>query len=334
MSIEARFDAARKILDEHNIALGWKPGETVARTDDPFIDPDRFVQLVKASGGTNEERLKKMTAEDLLHCMRDMLNNIPLFKPMPLAKDLVRALRGTDEKKEESKEYVSGKKADRMSAHELVMAFDPNDHTNPVGERLKKISKEEPFIVFSDDLYLDRDTSFRLLREIQKGFKGRTVVTVNGVDKPVYRVGEIPEQYADENPIYERRPLRPDGTCDQTNRSWDGVPLEVRQLVRLAIETGEFTVKDAHDIMDFAVGPDAMTKIRQRCKKASLEFNRYQKMDTLPKLKIAMVERSAVAKRPFENGKKVVCDTTAFISNAPIVWFNRTPIEPWKEKHS
>ena len=308
MSVQERFDAARLLLQEHNDAIG--------KDQISQIDIDQTLRNIKHAGGTTEERLKSFSYEDILACITcgaiHNANNWSV-KPTVLAKDLAKIFRGKDEVAVESgnagagKVPISAKKIDKMSLKELITIYDPSDSDNAVGKRLKEQSKGEPFLVFLSGRTVDVETSLKLLLEVKQGYEGRAMVEVNGVDKPVYAVGEAPDNYADENPIYHGRPLRPDGTCDQTNRSWEGVPLEVRQLVYLAINEGELTTAQAHDIMDIAVSTvseDAMKRLRQRCKHASLNFNELQANGNLPKLRIPLASRR-LANRPFEKGKKV-----------------------------
>ena len=103
-------------------------------------------------------------------------------------------------------------------------------------------------------------------------------------------MGELPDAIADENPLYKGRPLRPDGTCDQTGRSWDGIPIEIRQLIRIAVNTDDLEVshENAHNIIDVALKPDASTILRQRYQKAAAEFAKLSKTGNLPKLVIPM----------------------------------------------
>jgi hypothetical protein len=60
--------------------------------------------------------------------------------------------------------------------------------------------------------------------------------------------------------------LRPNGDCDQTNRSWAGVPLDVKQVVYLAVkQTKELNVdsiNDAHNVLDLIVGKDVSESYR------------------------------------------------------------------------
>jgi hypothetical protein len=116
---------------------------------------------------------------------------------------------------------------------------------------------------------------------------------VDGVMKPLYRVGEKPDNLVDENPLYPGRALRPDGTCDQLNRSWAGVSLKIRQLAYLAVkETKEHLVGtiSAHDTLDhaLALSTQAWEWLSSRYPKAAMLYAEKEKQGTLPTLKIEL----------------------------------------------
>jgi hypothetical protein len=313
MSYEDRIQAALSLVQQHNEAVGGegKPG---------FINPDAFISCVKASGGTSEKRLADLSHEDLLACMPSHIVNGVEVKPRVLAKDIAKVFRSNQQKVAEDagKRPVSTKKAEKMTPRELVEAFDPEDYSNPVGERLAVISKGEKFIVYSEGRLVDVDTTFKLLTEIKAGYPGRDDVDVNGAVKKVYRIGELPENYADENPLYRDRPLRPDGTCDQTGRSWEGVDLAVRQLVRVAMDTGELRVthETAHDILDMVMEPNPLANLRKRYRKASVRFDELAKTGDLPKLMISLGEGGSESINPFAGGKQVVWAADPAVPNA------------------
>lgn len=307
MSYNDRIEAALAAIKQHNEVVGGegKPG---------YLNPDEFIQCVKASGGTSEDRLASLQHEDLLACMPAGPNGV---KPRVLAKDIANIFRSNAAPKTDDKRPVSGKKAEKMTPRELVEVFDPEDSSNPVGQRLLAISKGEKFIVYSDGRLVDVDSTFKLLTEIKSGYPGREDFEVNGVIKKVYRLGELPENYADENPLYRDRPLRPDGTCDQTGRSWEGVDLAVRQLIRVAMDTGELRVTHelAHDILDAVLEKDALKKLRSRYRKAAVEFDSLAKTGDLPSLKIPL-DGGSEGKNPFDGGKQVVWAQDPTLPNA------------------
>lgn len=299
MSYNDRIQAAQTLVEQHNEAIGGK--------DNPgFINSDSFFACIKASGGTSEDRLSSLSHEDILACMPGMQINGVEVKPRALAKEIANVFRSNQGAKEE-KRPVSGKKADKMTLRELVEALDPEDSSNSVGQRLATISKNQPFIVYLDGRLVDVESTFKLIQEIKGGYPGREDFDVGGTIKKVYRLGDLPENYADENPLYRDRPLRPDGTCDQTGRSWEGVPLAVRQLVRVAMDEGELNVSHevAHNTLDIVMEKDALKKLRQRYRKAAVQFDELAKTGDLPSLKIPLGGGSESI-RPFADGKKVV----------------------------
>lgn len=313
MSFNDRIQAAQAVIAEHNDAIGGnsKPG---------YVDPEQFISCIKATGGTSEERLAQLSHEDILECLPAI--NTPAggaVKPRILAKAIASVFRKdskTDPTNTDEKRPVSAKKADRMTPRELVEAFDAEDHNNAVGERLLSMSKGEPFVVFSSGRTVDVETTLKLLMEVKQGYKGRSDVDVGGAIKKVYRIGELPENYADENPLYRGRPLRPDGTCDQTGRSWEGVPLEVRQFVRVAMETGELKVthEQAHNTLDMVMEPDALAKLRKRYRQSAIQFDELQKTGNLPTLKIEL--GGSEGNSPFADGKRVVWAQSPAVPNA------------------
>ena len=309
MSYTDRIDAALAAITQHNEAVGdGKPG---------FVNSEEFIQCVKASGGTSEDRLASLMHEDILACMPAGPSGV---KPRVLAKEIADIFRTKSGAANDEKRLISGKKADRMSPRELVEAFDPEDYGNSVGVRLSSISKGEKFIVYKNARIVDVDTTFKLLMEIKAGYQGRDEVDCNNDIKKVYRIGELPENYADENPLYHDRPLRPDGTCDQTGRSWEGVALSVRQLVRIALDEGQLnggtiTLEQAHDTIDDVMQKDALKNLRMRYRKAAIKFDELAQTGDLPTLKIPL-GGSNESTNPFVDGKQVVWGQDPALPNA------------------
>lgn len=301
MSYKDKCDAVRALLTEHNNTLReGSPGR---------FEVERFFDSLDVMGATNEERLKSLSYEAILKCLPSLGD----IKPEFLAKEIAKVFRGKEDLATVDKQYVKTGKAEKMSIRELIEAFDPENTENAVGKRLAGIAKGQPFIVYSIGRVLDADVTLKLLEEVKMGYAGRDNYKLNdGTIKRVYRIGELPDSYADENPIYANRPLRPDGTCDQTSRSWAGVPANVRQLVRLIVSDAAngrvqlVSINEAHAILDMAMTPDAFSVLKDRYRKAAIRFEELVATGNLPTLKIALgIPPSKEAARPFEDGAKV-----------------------------
>lgn len=306
MTYQDRVDAALTMIREHNDVVGeGNPG---------FVDGDKFVASLKAYSAISEEDLKRLSWEKILKILEPALGADTQIKPQGLAEKLALIFRDKKEEKSDSRP-ASSKKAERMTPKELVETFDAEEFSSPVGKRLESLSRGEPFIVFESGRIVDINTTFRLLMEVKEGYDGRRDIEVDGAIKPVYQIGDLPDSYADENPIYEGRPLRPDGTCDQTGRSWAGVTLNIRQFVRMALNKKliEPNIDDSHKILDMALEPDALSKLRRRYRDASLIFDELTKTGNLPLLQLSLKTQREVAKEessggnrhPFEGAKRV-----------------------------
>ncbi len=315
MSVQEKFDLVQALLREHNDAVGGegKPG---------FVNPEAFISCVKAQGGTKEEYLKALKYEDIEQCLPAIQTPNGTIKATLLAKEIAKVFRGKEDTAStttEEKRPVGNKKADRMTPRELVEAFDPEDFDSTVANRLKSMSQGKPFLVFKEGRLLDVEVTVKLLLEVKQGYPGRDVVDANGkIGVKVYKIGELPDNYADENPVFEDRPLRPDGTCCQTNRSWEGVSHSVRQFVRLIVNEGlvEANFNGAQAALDLAIQPDAMKKLRERYRKVAVEFDELEKTNNLPKLKVPLSSTKQGTNRPFNEGKRVVWVADPKVHNA------------------
>jgi len=306
MSVQQFFDAARSVLEQHNEAIGeGNPG---------FVQIDQFIDCIKAIGGSSPAALADFSNENIANCLPNYPGPYGTVKPWPLAKAINKAFKKVAKEQrlesgEPEKSKFTGKKsAKRMSLEELVHALDPEEPTSAVGKRLLEISRGEPFIIYSSGRMIDHDATIKLLQEVKIGHEGRSVYE----GKRVYPVGDLPENYADENPLYRGRPLRPDGTCDQLDRSWEGVPHEVRQFIAFATEyqngidiIGKGGRDRAHAAMDMALASNALSILKRRYPEIAVEFEEAKKLGKLPILQIPLgqpIAAQEVGAGPFRVG--------------------------------
>jgi hypothetical protein len=272
MSYDQKITQVREIVESHN--------QNVDESDK--INFEDFMDKLRKMGGTNEAALRRASWEDIRDC------GIPKI----MARQFSVIFREDNGDGGTKSIFVSDRKAQSMTIKELLNRYDPRDIKNAVGKRLKELAEGKPCIVFHPNGTVNVDESDKLLKAIRDGYPVVETVLVEGRPTPVYKVGERTDNYAEENPLYPGRVLRPGGICDQTNRSWDGVSLTIRQLLYLSVtETGELeieSVDDAHDALDKAVASDAEKKIRSRYTKASLMFDEQSKQGELPTLRIKL----------------------------------------------
>ena len=320
-TLQELYDAAISAIKQHNEVVGSGPGS---------VSPEDFVESLKKAGYTSVEVLSKLTFEEFAGCLPFVEINGKKQPMMGLAKSIGKAVRVTAKTDEstktegDEKPYVGPKKVRQMSLKQLVESADPEDATNEVGKRLAEISKGQAFCVFqSGTRTYNVDVTLKLLQELKQGYPPRQFYEVDGIPQEVCVLGYIPDNYADENPLYPGRLLRPDGTCDQTNRSWAGVEQQVKQFLRVALKVGTIevdSIEKAHYYMDLVMNPpegkSVMLYLRGRYQAASVEFDKLAKEGKLPTLKIAMpkVKQPKEGKNsPFDQGK-------------PVQWLAPTPI--------
>jgi len=321
MTIQSKHDSVIALIQEHNQANTEAPGT---------IDPNQFILHLKLFGAITEDDLKKLSYEDILECLLPAMNS-NIIVPKGLAKKIATIFRSGEtpesEKPEEKPTYLSAKKVDKMSPLQLVCHFDPEEPDNAIAKRLTTLAKNQAFIVFTKGRKVDVKTTADLLAEIRQGFPARDIIVIEGIPKKIYKIGELPNNEVDENPVFAGRPLRPDGTCDQTNRSWAGISEECCQFVRLVCQTGEMkiNVETAHYFLDTILATDEpFKKLIGRFPKTYPTYEEAKTKGTLPRLKIALGGTQG-NNSPFDQGKKVVWvtpDNPAHNYYQPVKWSN------------
>ena len=253
------------------------------------MDIEQFKSQLVKLGGIDDAVLKLCTAADL--------QSVGL--PVLVARQVEAVFKGDSTS---SDGYVSDKSAARMRWEELLARYNPEED-NAISKKLKEVSSGQPFIVYVDG-NVDVEASTTLLKELKKGFPPRKVYVKDGKPCHICKVGEVLNQLLDENPLYPGRALRPDGTCDQTNRSWAGTTLKVRQLIYLAVARGELkvTLDKAHDVLDIVVGstddPVVQKILARRYPQSVLDYETAAMSGKLPSLKLSQT-KLAKAGDPF-----------------------------------
>ena len=282
MSYTDKLAKTEQIIAEHNKLTSINTSTATSGSEiGQQLSWETIQQRLIALGATSEEALAQCTWEDLEQA------GMPRLLARRIANEVFRV-------KPAGSNHVSDRSAERMTTEELLARYNPDQPLpNAVAQRLKTLSKGAKFIVFASAGVVDVPASVKLLDEIQKGFGAREVyVGPDSRPRNIYAVGDKPNNLVDQNPLYPGRILRPDGTCDQTNRSWEGVKKEVRVLLYLAVSrTREADVTmsvNAHTLFDLAVREDAEKAIRSRFPKASVIYDELNDRNELPSLRVAL----------------------------------------------
>lgn len=199
-------------------------------------------------------------------------------------------------------------KIDKLTKKELLEQINQSNPESKIFKHLVNLSRNEPFLVYDDGGKVNIEHSLKLLEEIIVGFTGREFYELNGKLVKVYKLGENDDKLVDENPLFVGKPLRPDGTCDQTNRNYNSISKETRQFLRLLINNKEvdLVVSTIHDILDVAIQHDGLEQLRKRYPQTALKFDELQKLGQLPSLTMKLISAAAKVTNIFNQGKKVV----------------------------
>ena len=96
-----------------------------------------------------------------------------------------------------------------MGWPQLIDNLDPTDPTSAIYKRVLGVVGDKPFVVYSEGRTVDVQATKVLFFELKDGHIPRQ----HYQGKEIYSLGVIPENYADENPLYTQpndpRPLRP-----------------------------------------------------------------------------------------------------------------------------
>jgi len=286
MLYEEKLERAKAIIAAHN--------EHVEHS----VSIESFIEKLKKEGGTSDSALLKASWEDLQSW----------GLPKLLAREVADIFRQKNGDAKPRAKVLTEARVAAMSIEDLVCEYAPEEPDSFVARRLKAISKGFPCIAFAVNGQADVFASAGMIKEYRDGYPERDHCMVNSIPTPLYRIGERPDQMATANPLYPGHILRPDETCDVTNRSWKNISISKRVLLRLAVEeTGELRITridDAHSAIDLAHGEEAEAQIRQRYPKASICFDRLAKEGRLPTLKQALAGSALDSAKNYPFGHK------------------------------
>lgn len=199
---------------------------------------------------------------------------------------------------------ITEMRATAMSADDLLTNYDPEGERNPaVTRRLKELAGDACFIRIKDDGSVDVLASVAYLREVRRGFTNREWVRDRDSNLMVklYKAGERPVEFSDENPLYPGHVLKDGEVCSLTDRSWKNVPRRARQILFLALTKGKglkvCDVGAIHDILDRFEGKevDAVLDLCvQRYPEAAVCLQEMEEQGQVPPLRIKISGGSSI----------------------------------------
>jgi hypothetical protein len=290
MALQNKLDSARTALDGTNVNA------------DEFFKKFSALCGYDSSDKIQEADLQDARWEDIEEC------GVPKIK----ARRISRIFRdGSDSEPQKVVVDITNdpdKHAKTLTPMQLVEHYNPDNPTDPYGVKLKQDAGGRRCVVFNHDGSLNIDLTKQLVEEIcDLHYPERQNVLVEGVPAPVFRVGDRPDQYADENPAQPGTPLRPDG-CSDKGVEWGSLPIDIRQLVYLGVKSGELK-DDEFDLFEKVDGKN-FAQVAKRCSNAAVKFKELEKLGAMPLLKIRLGNgsghgHSGRSNNPFTRGHRV-----------------------------
>jgi hypothetical protein len=292
-SYGGKIDAAKTAILEHNEQIRKEAlGDPVpegsgmdmqALTNRGGVDPDDFTTKLRKLGGTSEPALREASWEDIKSC------GVPAI----LARRIASIFRATDDPQPVRR--ISPKAAATMTIRELLESYDPTLETNaPITDRLRIESRGLRCLAFAPNGSLMVDESLTELSSLRQNFPERTTVVIGQEVYQLYKVGERPNQYAYENPLFHNEPLHLDGSCVRSGRSWKPYSYDVRLLIYLAVQSGEIrctTNEDAqriHDMLESKQPEQLLVSLKMRHPRAAVRADELRQLGALPTLRVRL----------------------------------------------
>lgn len=127
-----------------------------------------------------------------------------------------------------------------LGDRELIQRFHDEPDSTPVINELMKRSEDRAFVIYDENNKVDVEQTLSMLRHARRVETKSKVVIDRGhkgaVQVRLFRANETPLTRMEVCPVHSDMILV-DGCCDTCQNSWKQVPMEVRQVVRVAISS-------------------------------------------------------------------------------------------------
>ena len=290
MSTQKR-EVARTFIEQYNAKIEETQGHL-------RVDVDRFFEQLIALGAVDDESYAFLKWEDLENA------GLPKLLARRVAQEVFRVYSPAFE----NAGVVQGSpKADvrSLSYRELLERCNPSDPTCKLANRLDKLARQQPFLVYVANgtevpLTVDAEKSLYLLEELIEGLEPRPYYSVKGQVYRTYRMWEKVDKLVDEHPLHAGEPLR--RGLSLAGLDWASVDLKVRQLLRLAVTDGAISkTTNEHDVFDLTA--KTYDQLAMRFPAQALKLDDMIRTNSAPTLKIAATGRPTKPNNPFGQPK-------------------------------
>lgn len=303
MNTTVSSDTFENRIEKAANVLGKTPAEVEAILNaQPYcINKENGIELLSSEEATPFGDLRNLFCEK---------NGIPL----PKLRMAIKYLRGKSVKIttetdsaliELQTKYGIDTSLDDLDAEQLLPYYNPK-RKNAVHDILEKRygQKYGAFIAFHPDTEeVAIEETLNYLADLESGYDAEESTLVDGEPVQLYRVGQVPNEMVDEDPLALGVPLKRDrSTVNRLN--WKDVPKEIRQFFRILHTRGDLgsvvRVQDRIDISSLM--KKTLDELKELFPEAYIAFKNSKKAQVLPPLIISVREASN-RNDPFRIGK-------------------------------
>ena len=293
-------DSWENRIEQAAIFLGLKPEEVEAG--------------LKELGVEKEPAGLEMLSDEEVTLFGDIRKVFGDDKEIPIAKVrmAMKYLRGpkdspkTDSLSTEAykmkEKYGVKLKLEHIPTEQLLEDYNPNRSDHPITLVLKKRFGDNPVIAFKpDSTEVDIEATANYITDLDVGYAVEETVESQGELVRLYKVGEVPHQVIEEDPMFEGYPLKR-GRSTINRVKWLDVPIEERQFIRILVESNEIDPNDRRDIRDILdiAETDGIAGLKKEFPEAALTWRERKNMDSLPNLVMSMEQATRVnSQNPF-----------------------------------
>ncbi|MEK7472096.1 MAG: hypothetical protein AAB624_02510 [Patescibacteria group bacterium] len=193
----------------------------------------------------------------------------------------------------------------------LLELYDPEEPDNLAANLLQQRFGDKPVIAFKPgtrDVATDETAEY--IQDLRRGYPEAVSIDVGGRQARLYRVGVIPENFVEEDPLAPGQPLRRGKSVVHRGLDYSALPLNVRQYMRVAVELGSqhggIDPEDRRDRTDmFKVATDGIDALIAAYPDVDLAYRDHETAGTLPLLRAQLGGGAGIPGQSFRPIRRV-----------------------------
>lgn len=274
---------------------------------------------LKELGVEKEPAGLEMLSDDSITPFGDLMKVFGDSRGIPIAKVRLASkyLRGPkDSKKADSidpetvkmkEKYGIKLKLEDISTEQLLEDYNPNKSDHPITLVLKNRFGNKSIIAFKpDSTEVDIEATANYISDLDMGYAEEETIESQGELVRLYKVGEIPSQIIEEDPMFEEYPLKR-GRSTVNRINWADVSIEERQFVRVLVEVDAIDPNDRRDVKDIMeiIDQQGIDGLKKEFPEVALIWKERKNMNSLPNLVMTLKQATQLkSQNPFGINRK------------------------------